>query len=109
MCTAFAVLLTAALMRSTNRLPIIRMGMMPEPLAVFSGLAEPKASLLFHPCKRFEPLCLEPHAIQRHGYAVSLSGLAAFLRSRPNSVKAARAGAVNTGRKATAARGAKRC
>ena len=41
MCTAFAVLLTAALMRSTDRLPIIRVGMMPEPLAGFSGLAEP--------------------------------------------------------------------
>ena len=41
MCTAFAAQMTAALMRSADRLPIMVAGLAPDEVAGFSNLAEP--------------------------------------------------------------------
>ena len=109
MCTAFAVRLTAAPMRSADRLPIIPTGIAPDDACGFfqSGRAL-SITAYFTLANALNLLDFDFYWRGRYCPRRFSVWLRAVSPSRPSFGKAARAAAVNAGRKATAAGGAER-
>src|SRR5271157_3633750 len=100
MCTAFAAHLTAALMRSTDRLPIIPTGLAPDEERGFFRSGRALSITPLSPLRTLLNLTFQRRALSTPlcRFFVRLNGVSP---SRPELRRALRAVAVNTGRKAT--------
>ena len=100
MCTAFAAHMAAALMRSTDRLPIIPAGLSPDDGCGFFRSGRALSITPLSPLRTYEAFSCRPRAMAKsrlwRGFSVRLSGV---FPSRPDFRKAPGGVAVNAGRR----------